>query len=207
LIGALVADGETRTAPLGSSLALAEAGGAILSAALFAAVLGPRPDVMAALATPRFLLKFAECAALAAATGLLAVAMLRPAADRRTGRVALVAVGLLVLLGVVVEAALVPRGEWGVRLVGSNWFHCLTLIPLLAAPAFVVLTAAARRGAPTEPAWTGAVVGALSGAIGAFFYAANCTDDSPFFVVTWYTLAIAAMAVVGGVTGRRFLSW
>ena len=207
LIGALVADGDTRTPPLGSSLALAIIGGAALSAGLFAAVLGPRPDVMAALATPRFLFKFVECAALAAATGLLTLALLRPAADRRSGRLALLAVVALVLVGVVAEAALVPRAEWGTRLVGTNWYHCLTLIPLLAAPAFAVLTVAARRGAPTEPAFAGAVIGALSGAIGAFFYAANCIDDSPFFVVTWYTLAIAATALFGAATGRRLLAW
>lgn len=207
LIGALVADGETRSQPLASSLALAVAGGAVLSALLFAAVLGPRPDVATAMATPRFLFKFVECAALAAATGLLASAMLRPAADRRSGRLALLAVAALVLVGVVAEAALVPRAEWGTRLIGTNWIHCLMLIPLLAAPAFAVLTIAARRGAPTEPARAGAVVGALSGAIGAFFYAANCTDDSPFFVVTWYTLAIAVTAAFGAATGRRLLAW
>lgn len=207
LIGALVIDGETRPRPLATGLAVAAAAGALLSAALFAALLGPRPDVAAAMATPRFLFKFVECAALAAAAGHLAVAMMRPAADRRPGRLALFAVAAVVVLSVAVEAVLVPPADWGARLVGTNWIHCLTLVPLIAAPAFVVLTVAARRGAPTEPGRTGAIIGLLAGAIGAFFYAANCTDDSPFFVATWYTLALAAMSALGAAVGRRLLAW
>lgn len=182
----------------------------IASGLLFWLLLGPRPDAASAIGTPRFALKFVECAALALAAGLTAQANLRPVADRRLGRlgrIGLSAAVAVVAIGVIVETVLVPAAEWGTRLVGSNWFHCLTLVPLLAAPAFVVLMIAARDGASTTPARTGAIVGITAGAIGAFFYAANCTDDSPLFVATWYTLAIAATGLLGALIGRRALTW
>lgn len=207
LIGALVADTETRSAPIGITLTAAALSGAIGSALLFWSLLGPRPDIATALTSPRFLLKFVECAGLAATAGMLASAMLRPTADRRIGRMGVVASALVVVAGVVVEALLVPTAEWGTRLVGTNWYHCLALIPLLALPALAMLLVAARHGASLEPGRTGAIVGVIAGAIGAFFYAANCTDDSPFFVITWYTLAIAATALIGAVMGRRLLKW
>lgn len=210
LIGALVADNATRTEPLGATMAAAAAIAALASGLSFWLFLGPRPDVAAAIATPRFVMKFVECAALGIAAGLTLQATLRPVADRhlaRIGRIGLVTAVALVVIGVIVEGILVPPTDWRSRLVGTNWFHCLTLVPLLAAPAFVVLMAAARHGASTMPGRTGAVVGLTAGAIGAFFYAANCTDDSPLFVATWYTLAIAATGLLGALIGRRVLGW
>ncbi|MDK9697890.1 MAG: NrsF family protein [Siculibacillus sp.] len=207
LIGGLVADVEMRTPPLGRGLLAAGVVGMALSGTLFFAALGPRPDVAAALATPRFVLKFVECAALAAAAAAAALALMRPAADRRLARLCLLLVAFGVTLGVMVEVVVVPRADWPARLLGTNWLHCLVLVPLLALPAFVTLLAAARHGAATEPGRTGAMIGVLAGAIGAFFYAANCTDDSPLFVATWYTLAIGAMALLGALLGRRLLVW
>jgi hypothetical protein len=36
-------------------------------------------------------------------------------------------------------------------------------------------------------------------------YAAHCSDDSPLFVATWYTLATALVAAIGALAGARFL--
>jgi hypothetical protein len=36
-------------------------------------------------------------------------------------------------------------------------------------------------------------------------YAAHCTDDSPLFVATWYTLATALVTAIGALLGVRFL--
>ena len=210
LIGALVADNAAPAKALGSTMAVAVVGGAVASCLLFLGLVGLRPDFVAASGTSRFVLKFVECAALAIAAGLTAQATLRPVVDRRLariGRIGLAAAVAVVAIGVIVETVLVPAAEWRMRLVGSNWFHCLTLVPFLAAPAFVVLMAAAPQGASTMPGRTGAVIGITAGAIGAFFYAANCTDDSPLFVATWYTIAIAATGLLGALIGRRALAW
>ncbi|TIM19365.1 MAG: DUF1109 family protein, partial [Mesorhizobium sp.] len=39
------------------------------------------------------------------------------------------------------------------------------------------------------------------------FYAAHCFDDSPLFVATWYTAAIAGLALLGALGGRFFIRW
>jgi hypothetical protein len=47
----------------------------------------------------------------------------------------------------------------------------------------------------------------VAAALAATVYAAHCTDDSPLFVATWYSLAIAFVTVVGAVIGSRVLRW
>jgi hypothetical protein len=73
-------------------------------------------------------------------------------------------------------------------------------LPLLAA-ALVGL----RHGAPTRPAVTGAIAGLLSTGLAATLYASHCTDDSPLFVATWYTIAAALVTAIGALAGPRVL--
>ena len=207
LLDALVADAAIRPTPLGRGFALALLAGAAATAALFAAAIGPRADFTAAMATPRFLLKFVECAALAAPAFLLVRRMARPGAEGGRTFAGLLGALALVAAAVIGELALVPAGDWGRRLVGTNAVHCLVLIPLLSLPPFAALMLAARHGAPTRPHRTGAAVGLAAAGIGAFFYAANCTDDSPLFVACWYTLATALVAGLGAAVGGRALRW
>ncbi|MGA8293552.1 MAG: NrsF family protein, partial [Rhodoplanes sp.] len=53
----------------------------------------------------------------------------------------------------------------------------------------------------------GASAGLVAAALAATVYAAHCTDDSPLFVATWYSLAIALVVAVGAVLGPRVLRW
>ncbi|MBW8903749.1 MAG: DUF1109 family protein, partial [Bradyrhizobium sp.] len=41
--------------------------------------------------------------------------------------------------------------------------------------------------------------------LAATLYAAHCTDDSPMFVATWYTIATALVAGIGAVLGAKVL--
>jgi hypothetical protein len=207
LLGALVADGAVKPAPLGRGFALALVGGAAATAALFFATIGPRPDFAEAARTVRFVLKFVECAALATAALVLVLRLVRPGAAAGVGPVALAVAAALLAGSVVAELFVVPAADWSRRLVGTNWYHCLMLIPLFSIAPFAALVLAARHGAPTRPRLTGAVVGLASAGIGAFFYAANCTDDSPLFVATWYTLATALVTGLGALVGGRVLRW
>ncbi|MFZ5673199.1 MAG: NrsF family protein [Pseudomonadota bacterium] len=45
------------------------------------------------------------------------------------------------------------------------------------------------------------------GGIGATLYASHCFDDSPLFVLVWYSLAIALVTAVGFFAGRHLLRW
>ncbi len=61
--------------------------------------------------------------------------------------------------------------------------------------------AEARRA--RKPARAGAIAGLAAGALAATLYALHCPDDSPFFVATWYTIAISALTLVGALAGSR----
>ena len=73
-------------------------------------------------------------------------------------------------------------------------------LPLLAA-ALIGL----RHGAPTRPAVAGAVAGLSAAGLAATLYASHCTDDSPLFVATWYTIGTALVAAIGAFAGSKVL--
>ncbi len=60
----------------------------------------------------------------------------------------LVAPMALLLVGVGMEMAMVPSDLWMTRLVGTNWYHCLSIIPLLSIAPLAALIFALREGAP-----------------------------------------------------------
>jgi hypothetical protein len=66
---------------------------------------------------------------------------------------------------------------------------------------------ARRHGARARPAVAGAVAGLLSAGLAATLYASHCTDDSPLFVATWYTIATALMAAIGALVGAKLLRY
>jgi hypothetical protein len=190
---------------LESRLWLALVASLAVSALLFAAILGPRPDLAAVAGEPRFVLKFVVTLVLAGAALLVGLRLARPGTPAG-GPALLLAPGLLVA-AVLVELAVTPAASWGSRLVGSNSLVCLLSVPLLAAPVLVAVLAVLRRGAPLRPALTGAVAGLAAGGLGAALYASHCIDDSPLFVATWYAVAIAIVAAVGALAGTRLLRW
>jgi hypothetical protein len=181
-------------------------GGAILiAAAVFALFLGPRPDIAAAAETSRFLFKFVVTAALFASAIPVLRSLARPA-DAAPFPLMLAAPSLL-LLAIALELVALPQAQWRPALVGTNAFYCLTLIPLLGLGPLAAMLAALKRGAPTSPVLAGAVAGLAAGGLAAIFYAAYCTDDSPLFVATWYSLAVLMLTVLGAVVGRTVLRW
>jgi hypothetical protein len=119
----------------------------------------------------------------------------------------LVPLAVLAIVAVAVELAIVPKATWGTRLVGSNSLVCLSAIPLLSVAPLAAVLAILRRGAPASPALAGAAAGFLAAASGATLYAFHCFDDSPLFVVTWYSLAAFPIVLVGALVGRRLLRW
>ncbi|TIX68816.1 MAG: DUF1109 family protein, partial [Mesorhizobium sp.] len=119
----------------------------------------------------------------------------------------MIAAPLLVIVAVVLELLSVPAADWGTRLIGSNLVICLTFIPLIGIGPLAIFLAVLRYGAPTRPVLAGTVAGLLAGGLAATFYAAHCFDDSPLFVATWYTIAIAILAALGALSGRLLVRW
>jgi hypothetical protein len=207
LISALAADPVPPRVHMGERVAAAFLIGLIGSAAVYLALIAPRPDFAAAVRTVRFDLKFVDAAALALPSALLLLRLARPGA--RPGALGLWLLAPFILLAgaVIAELIVVPSSEWLPRLVGENAMHCMTMIPTMAAPLLAALILAMRAGAPQYPGWTGALAGAASAGAAALLYASSCPDDSPLFVATWYPLATLVCVGAGALAGRRFLAW
>jgi hypothetical protein len=207
LISALVADGASIGMPIAQKVALAMACGLALSTAVFFWQLGWRPDIGQARATPTFLFKFVVTTALLAPAALLAARLARPDAAPGLWGWALLIAPLLLVAGVSAELVASPINVWAAKLIGTNAIACVALIVLLSIAPFAALLFALSQGAPAEPALAGAVAGIAAGALAATLYAMHCTDDSPLFVATWYTVGIGVMALAGIVLGERLLRW
>ncbi len=207
LINTLAADSAHRARPVSLALALALLAAAPVSIFMFMAELGVRPDVMTAMHNPFFDLKFAVTLALAAAAITISLHLARPEASLR-GFVWLLAIpaGLLVA-GISGEMMMPQRLPMMTRLVGHNSKVCLTAVPLMSLPLLAASLIGLRHGAPARPAVAGAMAGLLSAGLAATLYASHCTDDSPLFVATWYSIGTAVVTGLGALIGSRVLRY
>jgi len=207
LIRTLAADNAHRARPVRHLLMLTLLAAAPVSLLLFFAELGFRPDIMTAMRNPFFDLKFAVTLALAISGIAVALHLSRPEASLRGfGWFLLIPAGILAAC-IGGEMMMPQRAPMMTRLVGHNSKICLTAIPALSLPLLIAALMGLRHGAPSRPALSGAIAGMLSAGLAATLYASHCTDDSPLFVATWYTLATALVAAVGAAIGSRVLKY
>ena len=120
LIAALAADPVPEPIRLGRRIAAALAIGFAASLAIFALLLGPRPDIAAGVNSARFWLKLIDSFAFALPSILLTLRLARPDAKPRALALWLIAPFVLLAAGVVVELMVVPQSEWLSRLVGDE---------------------------------------------------------------------------------------
>jgi hypothetical protein len=205
LIRTLAADNAQRERQVGFVLAMALLAAAPVSVAMLFAGLGVRPDFMTAMRNPFFDLKFVVTLALAIPAIAFSLHLSRPEASLRGWKwLLLIPVGLL-LAGIASEMMMPQRLPMMTRLVGNNSRLCMTAIPLMSLPLLVAALIGLRHGAPTRPAVAGAIAGLLSAGLAATLYASHCTDDSPLFVATWYTIATVLVTAIGALAGSRVL--
>jgi hypothetical protein len=205
LIRTLAADNAHHARPVGLVLTLALLAGALVSMAMFLAGLGVRPDVMTAMHNPFFDLKFVVTLALAASAIAVGLHLSRPEASLKGWAWLLLIPAGLLALGIGSEMMMPQRLPMMTRLIGSNSRVCMTAIPLLSLPLLAAALIGLRHGAPAHPAVAGAIAGLLSAGLAATLYASHCTDDSPLFVATWYTIATGLVAAIGALAGSRML--
>ena len=207
LIRTLAADNSHRARPVGLALMLALLAAAPVSLLMFFTELGVRPDVMIAMRNPFFDLKFAVTLALAISAIAVSLHLSRPEASLRSfGWWLLIPAGILTA-GISGEMMMPQRLPMMTRLVGKNSWVCMTAIPALSLPILTGALIGLRHGAPARPAVAGAIAGLLSAGLAATLYASHCTDDSPLFVATWYTIATALVTAIGALAGSRFLKF
>jgi hypothetical protein len=205
LIRALAADNAYRMRPVGFVLALTMLAAAPVSMAMFFAGLGVRPDVMTAMHNPFFDLKFVVTLALAISAIAVSLHLSRPEASLR-GWAWLLSIPVWLLAAAILCEMMLPQPlSMMTRLVGSNSRICMTAIPLMSLPLLTAALIGLRQGAPARPALAGAIAGLSSAGLAATLYASHCTDDSPLFVATWYTIATALVTAIGALVGSRVL--
>lgn len=205
LIRTLAADNETRPRSVGSALAVALAVALPITIVAFFATLGFRSDIRSAMYNPFFDFKFVVTLSLAVSALVVGLHLSRPEASPRGWIWLLVTPVVLLILALAVEMMLPHSRPWLVRLIGNNSKLCMTAIPLLSLPLLIAGLIGLRHGASTRPALTGALVGLLSAGLAATLYASQCNDDSPLFVITWYSLATALVTAIGAFAGSRLL--
>lgn len=192
---------------VGRSLTIALLLGTALVALIFFTAIGFREDIVWALGTVRFLFKFVIVIPLAALAIGATFRNTTPLTSPGWWARLLLAPAILLILGVVAELIAVPSSQWLTKAIGSNSVNCMTIIPTLGAGPLVMLIIALGRGAPANAGLSGALAGLAASGIAAAFYATNCFDDSPLFVITWYPLATGILVLSGYLAGLRFLHW
>jgi hypothetical protein len=195
------------TVNLSRAFAIAVIIGSLIAGIGFFVVIGFRPDIATAMETTRFLFKFVVTISLAVAAIGMVLRLARPGTPLSGWGWTLAIAPVLLGIAVIIELAVTPDSSWTTKMVGTNAMHCLTIVPVLAIAPLACLLLALRQGAPTRPGLAGAVAGLASSGIAATFYASNCTDDSPLFVVTWYPLSVGFIVLVGYLAGSRLLRW
>lgn len=205
LIRSLAADSAHRAPPVGMVLALMLLAAAPLSVAIFVVGLGVRPDVVTAMRNPFFDLKFIITLALAISAIIVSLHLSRPEASLRGwGWLLLIPAGIIAA-GIASEMMMPQRLPVLTRLIGNNSRICMTAIPIMSLPLLAGALIGLRHGAPARPALAGAIAGLMSAGLAATLYAAHCTDDSPLFVVTWYSIATALVVAIGALAGAKLL--
>ena len=181
--------------------------GGATSILLMIAWLGVRPDIREAVATGMFWVKFAYTVL----TGLFMTAALirlsRPGA--KVGALAVVIAAPLLAL-VVMALVRLMRADPEMRMplmMGASADVCPWRIFVIGLPVLAGAVWAVRGLAPTRLTVAGLAAGGCAGAFGAAIYGFHCNETASPFVAVWYTLGIAAVALLGGLAGARWLRW
>ncbi|MBN8954776.1 NrsF family protein [Rhizobium sp. 60-20] len=206
LIVLLAQDTEVRS-DLDHMLQQATIAAVFIAAISFFGLIGVRPDIDTAIKTGRFLFKFVITITLTLSAGGVIFRIGKPGASLGASVLMLFAPLALAVGAALFELFLVPSQTWVGRMIGHNSRLCLTIIPLLSCGPLACFIVALRHSAPARPGLAGATAGLMSAGIAASFYAANCNDDSPLFVLLWYPIAIGVVVTASAFIGRRLLRW
>ncbi len=188
-------------------IALGIAGGAVVTLAGIAMMLGFRPDLGQAVQDYAFWMKCAYTSSIGLCAVLATVHLSRPDAVR-TGWIWLLVVPAGLLAAVSVRELIhTPMAGWLSLWIGQSWKRCALYVLICALPIFAGLLWAFRQLAPTRLRLAGAMAGLASGACAATLYGLHCPESSAMFVLTWYSLGMGLAALVGAWAGPRFMRW
>jgi hypothetical protein len=201
-----------RAVPVGAgtmtrALLLGLGRGVLVSFVLMQLWLGVRPDLMPAMHTGAYWMKFFYTLLFAVAGFWTLERLSRPGASSRTQMVLEELPFAVLAAWASMKLMMAPPDARMPMLMGSSHQVCPWRIIILALPIFAGVFWSLRKTAPTRPVLTGAMAGLLAGAAGAFIYALHCDENAAAFVALWYTFGIAIMGLLGAVLGRFALRW
>jgi hypothetical protein len=188
-------------------LAIGIGAGLAVSAVLMLLWLGLRPDMMPAMGTAAFWIKFAFTALLAVAGVAAASRMARPGGLASAPVAVTVAVLATITMLALAQFASAPETEHPALLLGISALVCPWYILALSLPVLAGAFWAMRGLAPTRLTLAGAMAGLAAGGIGAWVYSFHCIESAVPFVAIWYTLGIAGATLAGALLGRFALRW
>lgn len=191
----------------GRALTIAIGAGIIFSTLLLISTVGLRHNMASVFETTRALFKVTVTLVLAVVAVPLAMRIGRPGEKTRLSSLLLALPALMVAAAVILELFALPTDAWRSNLIGRNALFCLFIVPVLSLVPFAGLFWALKKGAPRSPTAAGAAAGLAASAIAVAIYAWHCPDDSPLFLATWYTIAIAGVTIGGALLGRHWLRW
>ena len=194
-------------APLARRAFFGIALGFVVAVALFLLVLGPRPELASRILAPVVMAKTLLPLALFGLTLTVGLRLVRPGlraglAARLVWAVPAIAAGLFVWSFIVT-----PSGERFIDFIGHSIPVCLPAINVLSLPILGGLILALRRGAPVDPQAAGAFAGLAAAGLATALYSTFCTEDSPLFYATWYSIGIVLTGGLGAWAGGRWLRW
>lgn len=170
-------------------------------------ILGFRPDLAEALTTPVTAMKPILPLIVAAAGGFAVLRRSDPGQDSGWLLLPVGAVAMVAVVWLTAVMAGIPAERWWAVARGRTLLFCLMAIPVIAVLPLIALIAVLRLGASTAPVRSGALAGMTAGGAGAAIYAMHCVEDSPMFFLSWYTVGILIVTVMGAFAGQRWLRW
>ncbi|MBY0582969.1 MAG: DUF1109 domain-containing protein [Sphingomonas sp.] len=188
-------------------IALGLIAGAGVTAALMVGEMGLRADLPQALVGFSFWMKWSYTATIAVVAIAAVAHIARPDADRARWLWLLAIPPLIIAAMAVMELASTPVDGWMPLWLGHSWKQCSASVLSLSLPIFAGLLWSFRRLAPTNLGRAGAIAGLAAGSTGAVIYSLHCPEVSAAFLITWYSLGIAAASGLGALVGPRLMRW
>jgi len=181
--------------PVGRLAAWAAVAATVL---VFAARVGLRENVAAALAHPWYVLQVALLAGAAGAAAVAALLAAIPGRDPRPAR----AVAVL-LAGVVAATFVVEPPAPGATLLAG--LRCAACIPMFGLVPWLALLVAVARGAPLDARSAGAYVGAAAFLTGAAAVRLACPVDDGHHLLVWHVLPVLAWTTLSALATAGWL--